>query len=383
MADDGKLDTPALPPPAEMRTVPATAAQGLRDLLIEISLPTITVLAVLYTAYFAQDLLIPVCVAVILSGVLWPAVAALRRARIPLALAAGLATFVPPVVVGTAIHYVTPSFETWRYRVPLFVREMELKLDTAFESLQRAREIAREASDMAAGKQPDQTPGQPPPQAPAESDIALDILWSVPVILAAAAATIILTYFMLVSGPALALWLVGNPAENRRIMRLAVVARQSLRDISAYYRTVTAINIGLALAVWGAMAALGMPQPYLWGIMAGLFNFVPYIGPLVAGAIIAIVSLIQFDTSVQIVAPPLLFAIITATEGYFVTPWLVGRVLTLNPLLVLLAVVFWGWMWGLAGAFLAIPIVAVTIRLVRFLASESSSARESPTGRES
>jgi predicted PurR-regulated permease PerM len=370
MADDGKLGTPAAVPAA----VEVAPAERLRDVLIAISLPTLTVLAILYTAYFAQGLLVPVCVAIILSGVLWPAAAALRRIRIPLAVGAGLATFLPPLIVGALIHYMTPSVETWRYRVPLFIHEMELKLDDALESLQRAREIAREATNMAAGKDPNQ-PAEEAPQAPAQSDFTLDLLWSLPVALASSAATLILTYFMLVSGPGLALWLVGDPADSRRIMRMAVVARQSLRDISAYYRTVTAINTGLALVVWAAMAAVGMPQPYLWGVMAGVFNFVPYIGPIATGTIIALVALIQFDTTLHILAPPLVFTAITLIEGYFITPWLVGRVLTLNPLLVLLAVIFWGWMWGLAGAFLAVPIVAITVRLIRFVVSETSPTR--------
>lgn len=351
-----------------------------RELTVAICLPILAGLAVLYTAYFAKGLFIPFFLSVFFSCILWPAVAAMNRVLVPIGIGAAIATFLPPLIVGGAIHLATPSAEVWRYRVPAFVYQMELKLDTVFDSVKRAREIARQANDLASGNAPANGAAEPKKEeTPRQEPVNLDVLWSVPATIGVGIVTLILTYFMLVAGPGLARWAVGDPTENRRTLRLAVIARQSLRDISKYYRTVAVINVGLGLAVWGAMAALGMPEPHLWSGMICVFNFIPYIGPIAAGAIITIVSIIEFDSTLRIVLPPLAFTAITFVEGYFITPWLVGKALTLNPLLVLLSLLFWGWMWGLAGVFLAIPLVAVIIRLGRFAASESVASR-TPAG---
>ena len=132
--------------------------------------------------------------------------------------------------------------------------------------------------------------------------------------------------------------------------------------MARYYLVVTLVNLTLGVIVALVMTALGMPQPVLWGIIAALVNFVPYAGPVVGAALIAVASLISFDDPVSVLLPPIAYIVLTAVEGYFVTPTLVGRTLQLNPLMVLLSVVFWGWLWGVAGAFLAVPLMIMTLR---------------------
>jgi predicted PurR-regulated permease PerM len=102
-----------------------------------------------------------------------------------------------------------------------------------------------------------------------------------------------------------------------------------------------------------------MPYPALWGVLAGLLNFVPYLGPVVTAGVILIVSLLTFEELGRALVAPILYFAINFTEGSFVTPTVLGRRLTLNPVVVFVGLVFWGWLWGIPGALLAVPLLAV------------------------
>jgi predicted PurR-regulated permease PerM len=119
------------------------------------------------------------------------------------------------------------------------------------------------------------------------------------------------------------------------------------------------INTALGVVTTGLMMGLGMPNPGLWGVMAGFLNFIPYLGAAVSLMIIALVSALTFDSLLQIALPPMAFLTVTTIEGNFLTPMIVGRRLTLNPIAVFLTILFWGWLWGIPGALMAVPILAV------------------------
>jgi predicted PurR-regulated permease PerM len=117
------------------------------------------------------------------------------------------------------------------------------------------------------------------------------------------------------------------------------------------------INAGLACVVWLALWLLGLPYAGWWGLTAGFANFIPYIGPLVTAVLIFGASVLAFDTLGYAFVPPLVFITLTSIEGYLVTPTILGRRLSLNPLVVFVWLVFWGWMWGIPGALLAVPLL--------------------------
>jgi predicted PurR-regulated permease PerM len=106
------------------------------------------------------------------------------------------------------------------------------------------------------------------------------------------------------------------------------------------------------------MFLLGMPNAILWGVMAAVLNFIPYLGALVGIGTIGLVALLTFDEPALIVLPPLTYFALTTFEAYFVTPSLLARRLTLNPVAVFLALILFTWMWGTAGALLAVPMLA-------------------------
>jgi predicted PurR-regulated permease PerM len=136
------------------------------------------------------------------------------------------------------------------------------------------------------------------------------------------------------------------------------MARQAESDVSRYLVTVTLVNLGLGAFTALAMFALGMPNPMLWGALAALANFIPYLGAMSTTAVLAIVAAVTFDEVSAIVAPPAVFLLLTTFEGQFVTPMLLGRRLTLNPVVIFLALLVWGWLWGVAGVLMAVPLLA-------------------------
>jgi predicted PurR-regulated permease PerM len=172
-----------------------------------------------------------------------------------------------------------------------------------------------------------------------------------------AAAAVILLYFLLASEH----WMLSRTVEAipRRRSRALLVAgvRSTERDIGSYVATMALVNIGVGVAASLAMWALGLPNPLLWGALAGALNFIPYLGPVITVALVSLAGMVTFESAGDMLAPGLAVVAIHAVESNFITPWFVGRRLTLSPLAVFLSVMVWGWLWGIAGALLAVPVL--------------------------
>lgn len=142
-------------------------------------------------------------------------------------------------------------------------------------------------------------------------------------------------------------------------MATARVIQNVVDDVSAYLGTITLINLTLGGVVALGMAALGMPSPLMWGGIVALLNYVPYFGPIVAALLLAIGGLMTFnDVGTAMVAPAILIGC-HLVEANVVTPFIVGHRLTISPLMILISLSFWGWVWGTAGALLAVPLLII------------------------
>jgi predicted PurR-regulated permease PerM len=142
-----------------------------------------------------------------------------------------------------------------------------------------------------------------------------------------------------------------------RILRIYNDVEQRL---SRFFATFTLINIALGAVTTFAMYLVGMPNPLLWGAMAGVLNFLPYLGPAIVTIALVVASLVSFPTLAEAAVPPLIYIAVHTIEGEFLTPSVLGYRLSVNPFFLFLSVVFWTWMWGPIGAFLAVPIAMVT-----------------------
>jgi predicted PurR-regulated permease PerM len=139
------------------------------------------------------------------------------------------------------------------------------------------------------------------------------------------------------------------------------------RNLASYLAIVTVINACLGVVVALGAWALGFPNPAIFGVLAALLNYVPYVGPAVMVVILFAVGLVSFPSLGQAFIAPLAFVLLTTMEGHFITPTVVGRRVTLNPLLIFLALAFWTWMWGPIGAFLAAPLSIIGLVVVNHL----------------
>ncbi len=165
---------------------------------------------------------------------------------------------------------------------------------------------------------------------------------------------------------------------NRRLRwRVAHIFRDAEVMVSKYLVSITAINAGLGVAVAIAMEAIGVPSPLLWGLLAALLNYIGYVGPALMAVVLFGVGLASFSQGWTTLLPAAVYLCLNFAEAQFVTPQVLGRQLTLNPLVIFLAIVFWLWIWGPAGGFIAVPallVVSVILNHTVPLAAKSASS---------
>ena len=142
-------------------------------------------------------------------------------------------------------------------------------------------------------------------------------------------------------------------------MTTARVIQQVVDATSAYLGTITIVNIGMGLVVALVLWALGMPTPLMWGGIAAVLNYVPYLGPIASALLLALGGLMTFNDPWYALLPALSFIVVHLIESNLVTPAAVGRRLTVNPLLILISLSFWAWVWGTTGALLAVPLLII------------------------
>jgi predicted PurR-regulated permease PerM len=170
---------------------------------------------------------------------------------------------------------------------------------------------------------------------------------------------VLLLFFLLASGDLFLRKLV-NILPNFHDKKLAVeISREIENNISRYLVTITLINICFGAAVGTCMYLLGLPNPPLWGVMAGLLHFIPFLGSLIGISIVTMVAAGTLDSLAMIVLVPAIYLGLNLIQEYLIVPIILGRRLLLNPVAVFLWLIFWGWLWGVPGALMAVPLLAV------------------------
>lgn len=233
--------------------------------------------------------------------------------------------------------------------------------DIAGDGLQPVGTVAQPAEPVVPQDEPVQAVDRPIPVEVRQPRLitGLTLLTSTTGVMAELVLMLVLAFFLLSSGDVLinnVLRVLPTMREKRHTVELVHNVEYG---ISSYLFTVTCINIGLGVAIGIAMWMFDIPNPVLWGVMAAILNFVPYIGALVGVCIIFLVAVLSFDSLAYATLVPLAYFTLTSLEGNIVTPHMLGRSMSLNPIMVFLSLTFWGWMWGIGGAILAVPILAV------------------------
>lgn len=325
---------------------------------IEYLLAGILILLFFWSISLAEVVIMPLVLGLLIALTLSPVVRTLRRAGIPEAVSAIVLVASFGVISGVSIYFLSGPAGDLVEQAPTIRRELREKLDSIEEHLQDMRQASEEVQNMASGGGDDGDGTER--QTVVVSDqqgIISKALSSVAGLGSSIMVALILATFLLAAGDMFHRKLIEALPTLSDKKRALKISHDIEKQISRYLAAITVINAMLGLAVGITLHFLGMPYAYLWGVGAFLMNYLPYIGALAGVAACAAVSIVTFDTIGQAVIPPLAYLGLTSLEGQLVTPLMVGRHLRLNAAVVFMAVVFWAWLWGVAGALMAVPFL--------------------------
>lgn len=318
-------------------------------------LTTLTVLALLYTLYFARPFLLPIVVALLLSFLFSPLVRTMARFRIRPPVGALLIILGLLGSVGFAGYELSGPIQGWAASAPETLATAQSKFRTLLKPLERASKTAAEVENAAGAVA---GPGEAQEVVVKQPSLIARVFGTTQKFLVTAMEVLILLYFLLAAGD-LFLQKLIKVLPNLRDKRKAVeIARKTEASISTYLLTTFAITFSEGVVVALALWALGMPNPLLWGAMVVVLEFIPYLGALIMVGVLSIAALTVYDSIGQALLVPGAFLLINVIQGNFVSPMLLGHQLALNPVALLVGLTFWFWIWGLPGAFVAVPLLA-------------------------
>jgi len=324
-----------------------------------IDLTVLSVLAVLYTLYFARDFLVPIVFAFLLNFLLSPVVRWFARFKIPPPLGAAVVIFGILAILGSGAFGLSSSVRDWAASAPATLKAADAKLVKIIRPFQRASNTAQQVAAAAAAA----TGGAATPKKPAEvvvqgPSLASRVFGTTQRSVASVLEVLILLYFLLAAGDLFLQKLIKvlpNLEDKRKAVQIARAAESS---ISTYLLTTALVNIAEGAVVAGVMYLWGMPNPALWGALVVLLEFIPYLGALAMVVILGVAALTTFDSIPHALLVPASFLLINLIQGNVVSPLLLGHRLSLNPVALFIGLAFWFWIWGVAGAFIAVPLMA-------------------------
>ena len=357
MNKSSKIPDPSTAPASSAPEAEEAVEQLGRTINVQtVFLGIIAGLLVLYTLYFSSTVAIPLVLACMFNLVLTPVVLALARVNIPPPIGAALVVLVVLLVLALgALTLAQPAGE-WLRRLPHVIDQLADRLDFVRGPATQIKEAEKALTNLGAGTPDTATQVVVMPQTRTLHELLLNETSRFAI---GAGTTLVLLYFMLAMGDKFLRHLVAALPDFRTKKQAVEIAHQLQSDMSHYLLTVSAINVAFGAVVAGAMFATGMPNPLLWGVMAGILNYVPFLGHTVSAIVIAVVALLSFPGLGIALLPPGLFIVIAALEGNVITPMILARRLTLNPVAVVAALLIWGWMWGIVGLLLAVPLLVV------------------------
>jgi predicted PurR-regulated permease PerM len=325
-----------------------------------VSLVILAVLACLYTLYVAAEIILPLILAVLLNLLLTPAKRVLtERLRIPAPLSALLLILLLFSFVAAVGFTVSLPASNWIAKAPQSLTTLQERLGFLARPLDMLHRGVEQVQHLLQPAPPQEVPTVAVQQSPAIGGVGITILQGTRAALGQVLTLVVLLFFLLVAGGTLLRGVVEILPSFGDKRRAVEIAHEIERNISGYLVTISLMNFAVGIANGVSMWVQGMPDPLLWGTLAFLLNYIPILGPLAGMVIFFFVGLFSTNGIWPALLPPAVYLVIHILEGESITPMLLARRLTLNPVLVIVSLFFWDWMWGVAGAFLAVPMLAV------------------------
>lgn len=294
---------------------------------------------------------LPVVTAIVIAVILVPLVEWFRRRRIPPGGAAALAVLGFLAAANLVVVSIIVPALAWLQTLPAQITQIRHNLRPLMKTYAVLEHFVHQSNHILGGKDQLGSVASGVPTA------VFGFVTSAPLALLTMLFTLLLTFFFLTLYAEKREAVETDMARARRVFDVARLGRDIVRNTAAYFFTIATVNLilgaALTLVAWG----FGLPSPLMWGGIAALFNFVPYVGPLTVICLLLIAGLVTFSAPINALWPALCFLGFHLSEANLITPRLVGRRLTMNPLAILIALSFWGWVWGLVGALISVPLL--------------------------
>lgn len=331
------------------------ASRGIRRHLRAIRglLNAMLLLALMYTITLTKDLLIPLVLAAFIGLALNPIVAAGARIHLPRWLTASVLMIGLIVGIGGGVGLLAQPAIGWFHGAPTAIRSFVPKLRSFTQPL----EAASRATQTLVG----QSSHAPAAQPSSVSISTWDLVSKAPTVLAAVLSVVLLVFFFLIYGDTMLRRLVEITPSFAYKRHAVAIVRGIQTEVSRYLLTALLINASLGATTALMLWLYKVPDPLLWGAVAMVANFIPYLGAIVTTSLLAVVGLLYAkEAQLEVFLPALTFAGITVLEGNLITPMIQGRSMRLSPIAILLWLLVWGWLWGIPGAILAVPMLTCT-----------------------
>ena len=320
------------------------------------SITILAILALVGAMYLGRILILPIVMAAVLNMLLQPLMAAMnQRLKLPTPVAALIVIIMVFSGILAIAYTVSLASSGFAERLPESFAILKQKLAFLAQPLTIVQDMLHNIENIGAD---DSKPGVPVAVAQGNALPGM-IIFGTASTLVSFFTTMVILYFMLASGDRLMRGLIEVLPRFRDKRRAVEIASQIQANIGSYLATVTLMNGAVGIAAGLAMWACGLANPMVWGALAFVLNFIPILGPLLGIAIFFIAGLVALPWPFPALAPSLLYALIHIVEGETVTPLLLARRFALNPVLVILSLLFWHALWGVPGAFLAVPLLAI------------------------
>jgi len=335
---------------------PSGIAPDLRELQrIRSLLTVIAILGVIIAFFFARGMLLPIILGLMLALTLSPLVRGARRAGIPPPITAVALIMALGATLAAAGYGMAGPVSTWIEDAPALGDQIRNKLEGLFRSVEKVKEASDQVDEITS--QSDKGAVQTVTlEQPGLLNSAASYAASIATTISVA---LVLALFVLASGDMFYAKIVESYPRLSDKKRALKIVYGVERAISHYLLTIMLINAGLGCVIFLALWWIGLPNAFIWGIAAFAMNFLPFIGAVAGTVLVAGYALVTLDPVSQAMLAPAAYLAATSLEGQIITPAILGRSLKLNTVSVFTTVVFWGWLWGIAGALMAVPFLVI------------------------
>ena len=334
-----------------------------------LSLTVIASLALVLMLQYAESVLIPIVIGILISYALSPMVTAMAKGHIPRAIGAAVAVLVLVGSIGGGAYTLSDEARSIVANVPEAARRLRERVsahrterDTMLTQVQdAAKEIEKTADAATADADPRRGPVQKV-EVVQPAFRASDYLWMGGVglfgFLGQFVMILFLSYFLLVTGDLYKRKFVkiAGPTLSKKKVTVQILDEIN-SQIENFIKVQVLTSVIVAVATGAALWWLGLQNFAMWGLLAGLFNSIPYIGPIAVTGGLGVVAFMQFDDLTRTAYVCGAAFVITSLEGFLLTPALMGRAAQMNPVAVFVGLLFWTWVWGVWGTVLAVPMM--------------------------